>query len=83
MYRNRSPPDGYRLSRIDFGADGQPIQPPTSTSAEIRVMQNPNTQSCSFNCFRPTGLAWDPRTQNRLFMSSDQSNEIYVVTVPQ
>jgi glucose/arabinose dehydrogenase len=75
---NRNPPDGYRLSRIDFGADGQPKEPSTSTTAEVRVMWNANNANCPNRCFRPCGLAFDGK--ERLFMTSDTSNELWVVT---
>jgi glucose/arabinose dehydrogenase len=75
---NRQPPDGYRLSRVDIGADGQPTEPATSKSAEVRVMWNANNAACPNRCFRPAGLAWD--AQERLFMASDTTGEIYVVT---
>lgn len=45
-------------------------------------MQNPNNNNCPSNCFRPTGLAWDPRQSGRIFMSSDSTGELYVVTIP-
>ncbi len=34
--------------------------------------------ACPQGCFRPVGLAWDK--EGRLFMSSDATGEIYVVT---
>ncbi|KAF2837424.1 soluble quino protein glucose dehydrogenase [Patellaria atrata CBS 101060] len=74
---NRQPPDGYRLSRIEFSA-GQPREPPTSTTAAVNIMWNANNANCPYRCFRPVGLAFD-RT-GRLFMTSDQSNEIFVIT---
>ncbi|KAF6820146.1 nhl repeat-containing protein [Colletotrichum sojae] len=77
---NRQPPDGYRLSRIDFGANGQPTAASNSRSAEVRVMWNSNQSLCPNGCFRPVGLAWDGK--GRLFMASDSSNEIFVITVP-
>ncbi|KAF0330174.1 L-sorbosone dehydrogenase [Colletotrichum sp. SAR11_59] len=77
---NRQPPDGYRLSRVDFGADGQPTAASTSREAEVRVMWNSDQSVCPNGCFRPVGLAWD--TKGRLFMVSDASNELFVITVP-
>ena len=75
--RNRSPPDGYRLSRIDF-VNGQPKEPSTSTTAAVNIMTNQNNANCPSRCFRPTALAFD--SKGRLFMSSDQTNEIYIIT---
>ncbi|TDZ61059.1 L-sorbosone dehydrogenase [Colletotrichum trifolii] len=77
---NRQPPDGYRLSKVDFGADGQPKAASNSRSAEVGVMWNSNSTACPGSCFRPVGLAWD--SKGRLFMASDSSNELFVVTVP-
>ncbi|KAH8686163.1 soluble quino protein glucose/sorbosone dehydrogenase [Tricladium varicosporioides] len=73
---DRSPPDGYRLSKIEF-KNGMPVQPSTSTSAAINIMQNGAMGSCPNSCFRPTGLAWD--SKDRLFMSSDTTNEIFII----
>ena len=72
--RDRSPPDGYRLIRIDFGADGQPTTRPV---AGTDIMTNPDNTQCPGNCFRPTGLAIDGK--GRLFMSSDATGEVYLV----
>ena len=73
---NRQPPDGYRVMRVDF-KNGKPVAGPDSKSAEIPVMENPNTGSCPGQCFRPVGLAFDKK--GRLFMSSDSSGEIYTI----
>lgn len=48
-----------------------------SSTALIDVMANADNANCPDNCFRPVGLAWD--SQGRLFMSSDSTNEIYVI----
>ncbi|KAF2177307.1 soluble quino protein glucose dehydrogenase [Zopfia rhizophila CBS 207.26] len=75
---NRSPPDGYRLSKINFNpATGMPTEPSTSTTAAINVMSNPNNGNCPNRCFRPVGLAWD--SKGRLFMTSDTTNELWVI----
>ncbi|KAK5655110.1 hypothetical protein OQA88_6009 [Cercophora sp. LCS_1] len=42
---NRNPADGYRVMRVDFKED-QPIADSTSNTAQIPVMENPNTRSC-------------------------------------
>jgi len=73
---NRSPPDGYRLSRIDF-KDGQPVAPRDSRDAAVNVMWNANNSACPGGCFRPTGLAID--SEGRIFMSSDSTGEIYLI----
>lgn len=41
-------------------------------------MANADINDCPSGCFRPVGLAWD--AQGRLFMSSDSTGEIYVIT---
>jgi glucose/arabinose dehydrogenase len=75
---DRSPPDGYRLSKIIFDpATGQPTEPSTSTTAAINVMSNPNNGNCPSRCFRPVGLAFD--SKGRLFMSSDSTNEVWII----
>ena len=74
LQRNRQPPDGYRLSRVAF-KDGQPVEPSTSTTAAVNIMQNGNLGSCPNSCFRPTGLAWD--SKDRLFMTSDTTGVPY------
>ncbi|OIW31715.1 NHL repeat-containing protein [Coniochaeta ligniaria NRRL 30616] len=71
---DRSPPDGYRVMRIDFGADGQPASSPL---AGVQIMANPDNTKCPGGCFRPTGLAVD--SKGRLFMSSDSTGEIYLI----
>lgn len=74
---NRRPADGYRVMRVDFGADGQPVASPQSTTASIPVMENTNLGACPGACFRPVGLDFDQK--GRLFVSSDSSGEIYVI----
>src|SRR2546421_8756447 len=56
----------------------QPIALNDSMTAAQDIMLNPNTSQCPINCFRPVGLAFD--SQGRLFMSSDATGEIYVIT---
>lgn len=41
------------------------------------ILWNPDNSRCPNGCFRPVGLAWDPK--GRLFMTSDRSGEIFVV----
>lgn len=76
---NRNPADGYRVMRVDFDpATGQPKESATSKTASIPVMENTNVGSCPGACFRPVGLAFDAK--GRLYVSSDSSGEIYVIT---
>ncbi|CAO2656287.1 Nn.00g050900.m01.CDS01 [Neocucurbitaria sp. VM-36] len=75
---NKSPPDGYRVSRVAFNpATGQPVEPVTSTTAAQNIMYNADNSGCPNRCFRPVGLAWDGK--GRLFMTSDSTNEIWVI----
>ncbi|KAF3927783.1 hypothetical protein ABW20_dc0100663 [Dactylellina cionopaga] len=74
---NRSPPDGYRVSVIPFGSNNQPVAASDSTSGYRDIMTNPNNAACPGQCFRPVGLAFDSR--GRLFVSSDATNEIYLI----
>ncbi|KAI1373112.1 soluble quino protein glucose dehydrogenase [Hypoxylon crocopeplum] len=74
---NRSPPDGFRLGKINF-ANGQPVANVSDTTAVEYIVQNQDTAQCPGSCFRPVGLAFD--TKGRLFMTSDQTGEIMVIT---
>ena len=76
-YRNRSPPDGYRLGRIEFSG-GQPTAVVSDKEAVTYVVQNQDNTQCPNNCFRPVGLAFD--TKGRLFMTSDSTGELFVIT---
>ncbi|KAF2278358.1 soluble quino protein glucose dehydrogenase [Westerdykella ornata] len=75
---NKSPPDGFRLSRVEFNpATGMPVEPATSTTAAVNIMYNANTQQCPNRCFRPVNVAFSP--SGKLFMTSDTTNEIWVI----
>ncbi|KAH8897906.1 soluble quino protein glucose dehydrogenase [Thozetella sp. PMI_491] len=74
---DRSPADGFRVMKVQFGPDGQPIPAANSKNAATIVMENQNTGSCPRGCFRPVGLAFDKK--NRLFVSSDSTGEIHVI----
>jgi hypothetical protein len=74
--RDRNPPDGYRLSVVQF-KDGMPIEPSTSQTAAVNIMYNANNAACPNSCFRPAGLAWD--SKDRLYMSSDSTGEIFII----
>ena len=75
---NKSPPDGFRLSRVQWNAEtGMPTEPVTSTTAAKDIMWNANNDGCPNSCFRPVGLAWD--SKGRLWMASDSTNEVWVI----
>ncbi|KAI0377373.1 soluble quino protein glucose dehydrogenase [Hypomontagnella monticulosa] len=74
---NRSPADGYRLGKIAF-ANGQPAANVSDTTAVEYVLENVDPTQCPTNCFRPVGLAFDKK--GRLFMTSDQTGELFVIT---
>lgn len=63
---------------MPFDGNGSPVAPSNSTTAAIDVVSNSDLSACPDGCFRPVGLAWDAR--GRLYMSSDSTGEIYVVT---
>ncbi|KAJ0160455.1 hypothetical protein CTA2_7943 [Colletotrichum tanaceti] len=73
---NRPDPVGYALAAVDF-SDGEPVAGSDSTDALENIMYNKDLSACPGQCFRPVGLAWD--AQNRLFMTSDSTGEIYVL----
>ncbi|KAF1840796.1 soluble quino protein glucose dehydrogenase [Cucurbitaria berberidis CBS 394.84] len=75
---NRQSPIGYKLSLVSFDGNGSPTSPANSTTAAVDIVSNRDLSQCPRGCFRPVGLAWDSR--GRLFMSSDSTGEIYVVT---
>lgn len=75
--RDRTDPSGYKVSLISF-ANGQPVAPADSNTSYTDIFANANNDACPKSCFRPVGLAFD--NQGRMFISSDASGEIYVVT---
>ncbi|KAG5918982.1 hypothetical protein E4U53_004038, partial [Claviceps sorghi] len=75
---NRKPPNGYRLSSVAY-AKGFPEADKQSQSAERQLMWNEDNSLCPGQCFRPVGLVFD-HVAKRLFMTSDTSGELFVVT---
>ena len=69
--------DGYRLSKVDF-ANGEPVSGSDDAEAEVPLMWNADNSRCPSGCFRPTGLTFDK--SGRLFMTSDSTGELYVLT---
>ncbi|KAL9121080.1 MAG: hypothetical protein Q9187_002366 [Circinaria calcarea] len=74
---NRANPVGYKVSVIPF-ENGAPVAAPNNNTATTDIFTNLDNSKCPSNCFRPAGLAFDK--QGRLYVSSDASGEIYVVT---
>jgi hypothetical protein len=70
-------PDGYLVFALEF-ANGEPTHPANSTDAIIPILSNSDNSGCPSNCFRPVALAFD--SKGRLFVSADESGEIYVIT---
>lgn len=75
---DRDIPVGYKLSLVNFNANGEPTDPSTSTTAATDIVSNADNTACPNNCLRPVAMAIDSR--GRIFMSSDASGEIYLVT---
>lgn len=77
---DRTDPVGYKVSVIEF-ANGEPVAPATSKTAVTDIFTNANISVCPDNCFRPVGMAFD--SEGRLFVSSDDTGEIYMITQEQ
>jgi hypothetical protein len=54
-----------------------PVDAVTSTTATVNIMYNANTDACPNRCFRPVNVAFSPG--GKLFMTSDTTNEIWVI----
>lgn len=74
---DRTDPVGYKTSVIQF-ANGEPVAPATSKTAITDIFYNADTSVCPDQCFRPVGMAFD--AHGRLFVSSDATGEIYMIT---
>ena len=59
-------------------ANGEPVDQAGSNTSTTTILGNADNSVCPDNCFRPTGLTFD--SKGRLFMASDASGEIYVIT---
>ena len=75
---NRKVPVGYKLSLVNFQENGDPVEASDSNTAALDIVSNMDNTACPNNCLRPVAMAFD--TQGRIFMSSDASGEIYLVT---
>ena len=85
LIRDRNGSTGYKVSKIDF-ARGFPVAKSDSRTAVTDIMSNVDVKKCgqirpyvwNKDCFRPAGLAFD--NAGRLFMSSDETGEIWAIT---
>ena len=57
--------------------NGEPVDGPDSKTAAMDVFGNADNSACPQHCLRPVGLAFD--SQDRMYVSSDATGEIYVV----
>lgn len=75
---NSPQPVGYKLSVVNFTDSGEPVDELTSKTAAMDIFGNANNSVCPNDCFRPVAMALDSR--GRIFLSSDATGEIYLVT---
>ncbi|KAG9847649.1 soluble quino protein glucose dehydrogenase, partial [Aureobasidium melanogenum] len=75
---NSPNPVGYKLSVVNFTDSGEPVDALTSKTAAADIFGNANNSVCPNDCFRPVAMALDSR--GRIFLSSDATGEIYLVT---
>jgi glucose/arabinose dehydrogenase len=75
---NSPNPVGYKLSLVNFTDAGEPVDQRTSKTAAVDIFGNEDNSVCPGDCFRPVAMALD--SQGRIFLSSDASGEIYLVT---
>ncbi|KAI1759788.1 hypothetical protein GGR53DRAFT_526824 [Hypoxylon sp. FL1150] len=81
---NRDPPVGYKLVAVPFNRNGPngdylPVAPPNSKQGYVDIFYPPNEGMCSSTaCARPVGLVFD--AVGRLYMSSDTSGEIFILS---
>lgn len=75
---NRAGPIGYKVSVVQFGEDGTPVDAPDSRTAAVDIVANIDNSVCPQDCFRPVAMAFD--SEGRIFMTSDSTGEIYLIT---
>lgn len=75
---NSPEPTGYKLALVQFTEDGEPVDEVTSTTAVTDIFSNEDISRCAADCFRPVAMAFD--RQGRIFMTSDSTGEVYMVT---
>lgn len=74
---NRDQGVGYKLSLVQF-ENGIPVDASDSLRAATDIVANEDNSVCPDDCLRPVAMAFD--SQGRIFMSSDSSGEIYLIT---
>lgn len=75
---DRTQPVGYKVSVVAFDKDGEPVDSLDSKDAARDVLTNQDNSKCPDDCFRPAAMALD--LHGRLYVSSDASGEIYLIT---
>lgn len=75
---NSPDPVGYKLCLVNFTDAGEPVDQRTSKTAAVDIFGNEDDSVCPGDCFRPVAMALD--AQGRIFLSSDATGEIYLVT---
>lgn len=78
---NLDDPVGYTLSYVPFDKHMQPVPKKNDMNATVDVLWNKDNKLCPVECFRPTGVAIDAR--GRVWVTSDHTGEIFVVTPPE
>ena len=73
----RTYPSGYKVSTIAF-ANGEPVAPANSNTSYTNVFASADNTACPKNCFTALGMAFVGH--GRMFVSSDLSGEIYVMS---
>lgn len=71
---------GYKLSYVPF-KQTQPIPAKNDTNAVVDVLWNNDNGLCPTECFRPIAVAFD--AHGRVWMTSDSTGEVFVVTPPE
>ncbi|KAJ3033542.1 hypothetical protein HDV00_006077 [Rhizophlyctis rosea] len=88
---HRNPGSGYKVVYLPghyrHGADSwEPnVRLPSTRKAYVDLLFNADEKKCHgfvspSPCFRPVAMAWDRLHPKRLYVSSDGTNEIFVVT---
>ena len=65
------------MDRVPF-TGLQPSSPPSSKTGYSFLVQATNLDTCPGTCIRPVGLAF--ANDGRLFVSSDSSGELFIIS---